>query len=295
MKDCINGALAGFLVGVECVSGKLSVVACRGRTISSFERAITEMIEMNYGEIHTIVSDRESAFTSLKFRRGIRKKYGISWTFLPNRNKVGRKKGLAGLGRQLLLLFPQAYRPERMIRFLKERLSMALRSGAVPKNRWWTLLDGIVSDYNRKFIPGTRLRRSAVNKNNFEECLSQLYKSKDPTMLFHVSTGKSFSPRNRKRLFALEVGARVLVRADANYKLARSSMDKRSVEGAYGRRSYRVTEQVLRSCSNYYLTPCYRLAGLKGLFYQQELIEVPFADDDDDADPPSDIHPASGR
>lgn len=177
---------------------------------------------------------------------------------------------------------PQAYRPERMIRFLKERMSMALRSGAVPGNRWWTLLDGIVADYNKKFIPGTKLRRSSVNKHNFEQCLSQLYRSSDPTMLFHVSTGKSFSPQNRRRIFKLKVGARVLVRADANYSLRRPAMGKRSVEGAYGRRSYEVTEQVLRSCANYYLTPCYRLAGLKGLFYQQELIEVPFAAADDE-------------
>lgn len=163
---------------------------------------------------------------------------------------------------------------------------MALRSGEVPGNKWWTLLNGIVSDYNSKFIPGTRLKRSSVHKYNFMECLSQLYKSKDPTMLFHVSAGRNFSAKTRRRIFAFKVGARVLVRSDANYKLRQSTLSKRSVTGAYGRRSYVVSEQILKSCSDLYLTPCYKLTGLTGVFYQQELIEVPHsaADDDDDGD-----------
>jgi hypothetical protein len=213
------------------------------------------MIEGSYGEIRLIVSDRDVAVTSKKFRRGIWEKYGIRWTYLRSRSK--------------------AFRAERQIRTLKERLSTAMRAN--PEERDWTVfLPGILRDYNSQKIEGTNVRRNSVNKKNYLGLLEQLYKSKDPDLLFNISSSVNFSPEMRRELFRFSAGDPVLLRKTADYGQKTSTFDKVSVRGSFGTKVYKVRQANLKANGTLFYTPVYSLAGLRGWFYDAELIPADF-------------------
>ena len=62
-----------------------------------------------------------------------------------------------------------------MIRWVKESLSTAER--AVGDGRWVVHLQGLVSEYNSRVIPGTDVVRKDVNENNYVTLLEKKYKS----------------------------------------------------------------------------------------------------------------------
>jgi hypothetical protein len=243
--------LAAMIVGVECLSGKLSVVPVHDKSIDSWEKAITTMIEQNYGEIHTIVSDRETALTSRRFRRGILKAYNIKMIFLLSRSK--------------------AFHSERLLRYCKERLSMAMKAHPGEKD-WTRFISKIVANYNSKQIPGTTIVRNSVNKDNYLELLEQLYRTKAPTMLFNLSSSANFTPKTSKMLWKFSVGDRVLVERKQNYKEKNSAFLKTSVHGAYAPTAHVIEGLFLKSNGVLFLTPVYKLKDVKGYFYENSLL-----------------------
>jgi hypothetical protein len=246
-----NSSISAMIVGVEALSGQLSLIPVYDKTAESWEKAITKMIERHYGELHTIVSDRETALRSKKFRRGILKAYGISWLFLLSRSK--------------------SFHCERMIRYCKERISMAMKAHPGEKN-WTKFVDGVVSDYNRQYIKGTKIVRSSVNKHNYISLLEQLYKTKSPTMLFNIASSSNFTPRTTKMLWKFKIGDRVLAERKQNYKEKTHAFLKTSVHGAYSPITRVIEGLFLKSNGVLFLTPVYKLENIKGYFYENSLI-----------------------
>jgi hypothetical protein len=244
---------AAFLVGVECLSQKLACIPCKDKSSDSWEAAITKMVELSMGEIRCLVSDRDAAVTGVTFRKRLLKKYGVSWIFLRSRSK--------------------AFRAESMIAYMKRRLSMALKGSG--GRDWVQFIGGIVDDYNSRPVTGTDIVRRTVNKDNYVDLMARLYKSPDPTMLFNTTSGSNYTEEARRVLFAYSPGQRVLLNKKADYTVTKRTFAKASVEGAYGERVYIVKSQILKT--NYYLhVPVYRLEGLKGAYYESELLPVSF-------------------
>jgi hypothetical protein len=220
------------------------------------------MLEESVGEIRLIVSDRDAAATSKKFRRSILRQHSIRWYFLALRSK--------------------AHRAELMIKYVKFHLSMALKAN--PGSDWKKYLPEIVDSHNREVIPGTSIVRNAVNEGNYLSLLGQLYGSKDPDMLFAVSSGQNYSPGIASLVWRRQVGDRVLVERKLNLKLRQRTFDKASVEGNFGEEVFVVKKRLLKSSADLFLVPVYRVGPadedgggyLPGLFYDNNLLPVGF-------------------
>jgi hypothetical protein len=241
-----------FLVGVETLTGQLACVPMRDRTSASWEAAVTTMIEESYGSIRTIVSDRDVAVTSQAFRRGILKEYSISWIFLRARPS-------------------KAYRSERMISFLKRRLSVAMAANP-DVNDWSVFVRGIVDEYNARKIRGTTIKRSSVGKDNYMDLLEELYRSEEPSLLLNIASGANFTPATRRKLWRYSVGDRVLLRRELDYHIKKSAFDKPTVLGSYAPRTRLVQRLLLKSNANLFLTPVYGLSRIKEYFYEKDLV-----------------------
>jgi hypothetical protein len=241
-----------FLIGVETLSQKLSCVPMRDRTSASWEAAVTKMIEESYGEIRTIVSDRDVAVTSQAFRRRIAREYSISWIFLRSRPA-------------------KAFRAERMIYFMKRRLSVALAANPGTLD-WSKYVAPIVAEYNARKIRGTGIRRSSVNKDNYMRLLEEIYRSEEPGLLLNIASGANFTPATRRKMWKYRVGDRVLLRRPLDYHLDKSVFDKPTVLGSYGARTFVVQRLLLKSNANLFLTPVYGLSGIKEYYYESDLL-----------------------
>jgi len=84
----VNGGCGGFLVAVESLSQQMFAVGMKDGTTASWERAITQLAETKFHSMRVVISDRDTAVKSQAFRDSIKKRFGISWTHLKNRNKA---------------------------------------------------------------------------------------------------------------------------------------------------------------------------------------------------------------
>jgi hypothetical protein len=257
-----------FLVGVDCFSQRLACVPLATKTRASWERGVVEMKERHFPVMTTIVTDRDTAVAGEVFQRAFRERYGIRWIHLRSRQK--------------------AYKAERMIRYLKERLSMALQAseeaGDPERLNWIRHVPGIVDDYNSRFISGTSIRRRDAGHANYFKILEQKYGFSNPTVRFNSSVSGNFSSRSAALLFKYPPGTRVLLAREADYTAdagagPQGAFAKRSVTGAYGK-IYRVSHHLLKSSGKFFLTPVYGLEGLQGLFYESELTPALFSEKD---------------
>jgi hypothetical protein len=247
-----NRGYKAFLVGKECLSEVLWCVPCKDFTMESWEQALKKMIENTYGlGLNHFISDRDVVALSERFRTSIKKTYGINWSFLKSRSK--------------------SFRAERAIRFLKDRLSIALMTNWKKSKNWIQYIDGILDEYNSKNVTGTRIQRKTVNKSNYVRVLEQVYRTKNPEALQNIQTGSNYSPGLRKKLFRYSLGDLVVLANRANYTKKLSAFSKPSVAGSYGQKKYAITRQRMKNNGNIYLTPVYGLEGLSGLFYPSEL------------------------
>jgi hypothetical protein len=258
-----NGGCSCFLVGVECLSGQLSVVACKNARQASWIAAIEKMVETGFSSVTNIISDRDASVTGAAFRRKIKKRWGIDWMFLTIRSK--------------------AFRAERLIRYCKERFSTALaaskQEGRVSRN-WVGLIPGLVRDYNIKHVPGTDVRRIDVDARNYLDLLEEVHGSADPTAHFNAAQSGHYSKRVTKALWKYQMGDKVLLARSANrlLKKEKGSFEKPSVEGSFGPQIFTISRLRLKD-SHYFLTPVYGLeeAPPKILFYESELKPALFA------------------
>jgi hypothetical protein len=251
-----------FLVGVDLLTGRLFCVPTPNKKRASWEKAIMEMVQTNAGIGH-IITDRDGAIVSLPFRKRIKREFGINWSFLMSRS--------------------HAFRAERMIYYLKRRLTQALKFNEKGDNCWIKHIPAILSEYNSKVIPGTTRPRDSVTKDNYMSMLQELRGSQDPTMLFNVATSNNFSPWLQQKLWNFAPGDRVLVARESDYEAKGQqtqkggSFFKRSIEGSYSPVVRTVTRLWLKD-SRFFITPVYSVSGLQGKFYQSELIPALFAE-----------------
>ncbi len=93
----------------------------------------------------TIISDREAAVLSAKFRGEVKQSYGAEVIYLKARNK--------------------AYAAELALRHLKTHLSMVIEAnkeaGEVDFRNWSKHLDKVVETWNNRRVKGTNIRRNA--------------------------------------------------------------------------------------------------------------------------------------
>lgn len=252
-----NAQIKYFLVGVDSLSQLLCVVPCVNKKQTTWEEGIVRMMQSGFPYLHTIVSDRDAAVTGIEFQREVKEKYGISWLHLRNRSK--------------------SYHAERMIRYMKSRLSIALAGNDRGDNNWIKHIPGIVSDYNKRFVNGTKIRRIDVSKENYLQILEQRWKLPDASFALNTRQANNFSPALTAKLFKYKPGDKVLLSYSANYAVKHDVFSKKSTIGSYAPEIYEIEAVTLKSTDKFFYTPCYRLVSLVGLFYESELIPALFS------------------
>jgi hypothetical protein len=247
-----------FLAGVDCLSQKMCCIPLANKTQVSWERGVRQMIEKEFPVVTTIITDRDTAVAGLAFQNKIKSEFGVSWFHLRTRSK--------------------AYKAERAIRFLKERLSTALSFNEKGDNNWLQHVRPILDDYNSRNVRGTDMKRGEIGKRNVKLLLEKLYGAKDYSPIFNTSVASVFTPRMRRLLkFKLAVGQKVLLATSSNYNFKSGAFAKKSVEGAYGKKVYEIERQLLKSNASHHYNMVYKLKGMEGIFYPSELIPASFA------------------
>lgn len=234
-----NRGYKGFLMAVEMTSLQAAAVPIRSKTLVEVHRAIREVLQLSViSKIRTIISDKEAAVTSPKFRKEVLGEYGAEIVYLPGRHK--------------------AYLAELFIRHTKTALSMAKEArkaaGMKDYRNWVDLLPEVMRNMNRKYVKGTTYRRNTVDEDNFQDFLNQLHGVEDSTMLWNTRTlsgSEIKNPRWRKKIWKYPKGARVLVNKKALGGKEGGGggglFTKPSVTGGYSRRVYLVSKRYLKS------------------------------------------------
>lgn len=239
----------------------MAIEPVKSREQREFHRVIKRMVEVAYDGIRLLISDRETALTSLSFMRKMKKDFNINFMFLKSRSK--------------------SFLAERGIRTAKEALSIAC---SMNKSKKWTeFIEPFLKSYNSKRIKGTTYKRSSVNRNNYMDFLRQVLKADDASIFFNVSSfsDKSLSGKNASKIWKFKVGEKVLLSQSADYTLDPKNFPKKSVTGAYPSGViYEVTSRKLKTTSDMFLTPVYEIKGPKGemsgIYYQTELVPALF-------------------
>jgi hypothetical protein len=266
-----NGQMAAFLVAVECLSGKVSVVPCTGGTQKEWERAVRIMVEHGFDSVSHVITDQDASVTGADFRERVERELGVTWSFLTRRSK--------------------AFKAERAIRWLKQALSVALAANRRGDLGWVRHLPGIVAHHNSQTVPGTSIVRSSVNKRNYLEVLEELYRTDDPTVLFNLTESANHPPEVARALWRYDVGDRVLVSRKVDDSLTRARVDpetgdtvrkrgkfeKPSEEGSFGPRVHVVTARKLKHNWKLFIVPVYAVDSLRGWWYETELRRALFA------------------
>jgi hypothetical protein len=238
-----------FLVGVDCLSQKMACYPFANKSRVSWEKGALSMIANDFPVVKTFITDRDTAISGKAFQDRILEQRGVSWIHLMNREK--------------------AFLAENGIGIMKERLDMACASD----NNWVDKIADILEAYNDRFVTGTNIRRRDVNKDNWIKVLMQRYDTRDPYPLFNLGQAGNLSEGRQRRLrFRFAVGDKVRLSNRANYTTKGSAFWKSSEKGSYGPRVYEVEEVRLKSNKDLFLSKVYALKGLKGLFYETELI-----------------------
>lgn len=209
------------------------------------------MQESTIRDVRTIQSDKDSVATSDKFKRTLLRRFGVSWSYLPSRNK--------------------AHIAESMIAHVKRALSMALEANPGEKD-WTKFVGAIVEKHNNSVVPGTDVRRKSVSKANYMQLLEKLFRSGQPDMLLNVSTSQNISRRLGRFLWKYSLGDVVRVRIGSTYAETRSKFYKTSAGGSFSKRTFVIARRVLKSSGDLFLCPLYRLKNHRGLQYESDLL-----------------------
>ena len=255
-----NGGSTGFIVAVENLTNKLWVEPTRGKDTTQWLQSIAKFVE-NSRDIKVIYSDRDAVATSKTFRDNISNKYNIRWYFL----KKGNKSFLA----------------ERYIGFVKRKLGQAL-AGRPGQKRWVDYLKPLCEAYNSEIVSGTKFKRGAINRDNFDTFVGQLFGVADPSLeRYNVFKAGPFEQESWNRaIFKFNLGDRVRLLRKANWKEGgeHNAFAKASALGSFGHKTYTIAGRQLRANRNYTrMIPLYSLNefGARHLhFYENELGRV---------------------
>ena len=221
-------------------SKQVAAVPLKSKRLGELEEAVRTVLETSViSRIRTLISDRESAVLSQKFRDSVKEQYGTRVKYLHGRSK--------------------AFLAELYIRHVKSHLSMAVqvrREGGDPQYKNWVRhLPNVVKNLNRKFVRGTRFRRNTVDDSNFDALLDELYET-DASSLWNrrVIPGRSItSPKLQRRIFRFRPGQ--LVRVNKKALCTKGRFEKTSVQGGYEKKTFKVTSRSLRSSGDKFLIP----------------------------------------
>ncbi len=225
---------------MEMTSKQLAAVPIRSKKLEELQAAVREVLDTSViSKIRTLISDRETAILSRRFRKTVLQEYGTRVVYLSSRHK--------------------AHLAELYIRHLKSHLSMAVAAnkaaGQPDYKNWVQHLSPAVRNLNRKMIPGTSFRRNTVDDSNFDELLEQLHGPGASTVWNTSSiTDRSIAnPKWRRRIWKFRRGQRVLVEKRALASKERFS--KSSVEGGYSPEERRISGRFLKNTGQYFSSP----------------------------------------
>ena len=255
-----------LLVAVDALSQRIECFSMPKKTQEWWEKGVMHFLKV-FPLVRCFVSDRDVSISGKEFKARLFRTKNVVWRHLPSRFKAANS--------------------ERSIRYLKDRVAVALSLNDRGNNRWLSHVDSVTQDYNKRFVKDTKIRRIDVNKQNEKKLLAQKYKTKEYEHIFNTSIAGNFSPELRKSVgFRFKEGDMVLVSRTANYRLKNDSFLKPSVEGSWGKTVYKIKRAFLKSNGRYSYRLCYKLTSptLNGSFYQSELLPALFADRPDYAD-----------
>ena len=229
-----NGGHIGFLMINSVIAKKQLAVPMKSRTSKEFEKVLEKVCRGNYfPAIETILSDRETAITSPKFRKLMFEKYGIKFNFITRYNK--------------------AWSSEAAIHVTKDRLSQALVNNG---KKWLALLEEVINTHNRTVIEGTTFTPNQINFKNFYDYLKELHDFKDVTMSFNTNSidSRSIIQDNWiKKIFKFNHDDRVFA---SNYALeGRKVFGKQSVRGTFSKTPFVIKRIKLRHTTQNKLVP----------------------------------------
>jgi hypothetical protein len=81
-----NQGCGAFLLAVESLSQQLRAFGCKDGTTASWEKAVTKLAESS-NAVRVVLTDRDTAVKSQKFRDSIKERFGVSWINLKSRSK----------------------------------------------------------------------------------------------------------------------------------------------------------------------------------------------------------------
>lgn len=206
-----NGHL-GFILAVDQLSLRLTVLPTRSKSTKQWLRMVEEVVRRDPLQVK-VVTDRDKAVTTDKFRDEIRRKYGVAWEVLTNRNK--------------------AYMAELMIRHVKRQLSIYMSANA--SRRWVDFVEPLVQRHNSTPVGKTGYTPRQVDWTNYEDFTRKL--TDDPNFFESLNISLfSHTPPEALTLFKFDTGDRVRVdrRAHPVRSERRKIFDKPSVHGTYG-------------------------------------------------------------
>ena len=229
-----NKGAVGYLM-INCnATHKRHAVPMKGRTSEEFEKVLDNVCRGNiFPAIRTIMSDRETAITSRKFKKKMFDKYGVRFSFITRYNK--------------------AWASEAAIHDVKTSLSRAMTNNG---KKWIDVLEEVIASHNRTKIDGTSYSPNEINVNNFYEFINEQHEFKEATMAYNTNSIDSRSILDKKwikQLFKFYLNERVLA---SNYALkGREVFGKQSVDGTFSKTPFIIKRAKLRHTKKNTLVP----------------------------------------
>lgn len=282
-----NKGYIGFLLAVEVLSGQIQISLIKSKKQSEFEKAFYKFVDYWDDSLHTLVSDEDSSI-SKNFQKRMQEETGVIFRQL----RVGAK----------------AAKSERMIGYVKEQLSLGLSSRIELYNKerkknnkpldrkklfelqnWISDIDDIVLRYNRRTIKNTGVVRGSVNRGNYIELISKLYKTDRPYNVLSEISRNNFPEEFLDDIYSYNVGDKVLLNSSSYYR-EKDIFKKKSVEGEFLPRPFVINSRHLTLNKNQFLVPSYTLIDLKdnsllkGFFYGPNLRPALFLPNESDSE-----------
>ena len=259
-----NRGCTGFLVAVENLTNRLFLLPTRGKNTDQWLASIAKFLEVTRN-VKVVYSDRDSVAQSERFRDRLASKYNIRWHFLVKNHK--------------------SYLAERYIRFAKEQLGKALAAANPKTYNWIQFLEPIYEAHNDMKVPGTNMRRGAIDNSNFDKFVGQLFKVDDPTLARYNSfaAGPFKNKAWNKAIFKFDVGDKVRLLRSAAWKTSAldggdrkaTTFSKASAEGSFTKQAFTVAGRQLHATRDYKrMVPTYSLREFDSKrlhFYETEL------------------------
>lgn len=269
-----NRGATGFILAVECFTGKLWLAPVRNKSSNTWLSALGQFVGFARN-VKTIFSDRDPVFND-SFRKLVKDRLGVNWRIMAKGSK--------------------AYMAERYIGIVKEKLGQALlRNSPTTNKNWIRFVEPLQRRYNSLPIPGTDFRRDSVNEANFIRFM--LAKSKSPDLssdsmeMIFPSTRISHL-RMADKFFKFSIGDKVVLSKRANWKKEPGSKERdfkryAREKGGWESKILTISDRQLRLTARPGLStyvPMYALAEQPphtSLFYESELKKIWTTTDDD--------------